>query len=185
MATPVRTNTNHHDASPLPDVLQFMQLLWALTHGLDSISKRMKFAIGITGPQRLALRVAGLRPGLSAGDLARVLHIHPSTLTGVLHRLSAQGLLARVADPNDRRRAVLRLTATGVRLNARSQGTVEAAVAQTLRDIGGRDQAATKRLLERLTLHLAPPTTPRRRRGVIRRGSPSSTRVSRAGRARR
>jgi hypothetical protein len=67
--------------SGLPDVLQFMQLLWAVVHGLERISKRMAGDIGVTGPQRLVLRVVGLFPGMSAGDLATVLHVHPSTLT--------------------------------------------------------------------------------------------------------
>ena len=77
-------------ALELPDVLQFMQLLWAVVHGLEKTSKKMRGAIGVTGPQRLVLRVVGLFPGLSAGDLANILHIHPSTLTGVLQRLVTQ-----------------------------------------------------------------------------------------------
>jgi DNA-binding MarR family transcriptional regulator len=40
--------------------------------------------VGVTGPQRLVLRVVGLFPGMSAGELATVLRVHPSTLTGVL-----------------------------------------------------------------------------------------------------
>src|ERR671914_825909 len=87
--------------SDLPDVLQFMQLLWAVVHGLERTSKRMTHDIGVTGPQRLVLRVAGLFPGLSAGDLATILHVHPSTLTGVLQRLVDQGLLVRLDDPRD------------------------------------------------------------------------------------
>ena len=58
--------------------------------------------IGVTGPQRLVMRVAGLYPGLSAGDLAAILHVHPSTLTGVLRRLVIQRLLVRQHDPRDR-----------------------------------------------------------------------------------
>jgi DNA-binding MarR family transcriptional regulator len=140
----------------LPDVLQFMQLLWAVAHGLERASKRMTGDIGVTGPQRLVLRVAGLRPGLSAGDLAATLHVHPSTLTGVLQRLVGQRLLARQDDPRDRRRAVLRLTARGSRINAIGRGTVEAAVAEALTGVNARDRAATRRVLERLAAHLQP-----------------------------
>jgi DNA-binding MarR family transcriptional regulator len=138
----------------LPDVLQFMQLLWAVVHGLDKTSKRMTGEIGVTGPQRLVLRVVGLFPGVSAGDLATTLHVHPSTLTGVLQRLVAHGLLARIEDPRDRRRAVLYLTAHGARANAVGRGTVEAAVAAALADVNARDRAATRRVLERLARHL-------------------------------
>jgi DNA-binding MarR family transcriptional regulator len=147
-------------APALPDVLQFMQLLWAVVHGLERTSKRMAAEIGVTGPQRLVLRVVGLCPGLSAGDLAMILHVHPSTLTGVIQRLAAQRLLTRAADARDRRRAVLRLTRRGARANALRHGTVERAVAEALDGISRGDRAATRRVLERLARHLAPPGGP-------------------------
>jgi DNA-binding MarR family transcriptional regulator len=142
----------------LPDVLQFMQLLWAVVHGFETTSKRMTSDMGVTGPQRLVLRVVGLFPGMSAGDLAAVLHVHPSTLTGVLQRLAAQRLLRRVDDPRDRRRAMLRLTARGVRVNTTRQGTIEAAVGEALDDVTVHDRTATRRVLERLAECLEPPS---------------------------
>src|ERR687890_2367311 len=105
MTTPPTREREQTDLQ-LPDVLEFMQLLWAVVHGLEKTSKKMNEAIGVTGPQRLVLRVVGLFPGLSAGDLAAILHVHPSTLTGVLQRLVAQRWLKRVGDCQDRRRAV-------------------------------------------------------------------------------
>jgi DNA-binding MarR family transcriptional regulator len=137
-----------------------MRLLWAVVHGLQRVSKRMTGDIGVTGPQRLVLRVVGLFPGMSAGDLATVLHVHPSTLTGVLQRLAAQHLLARSDDPADRRRAVLRLTKRGSRVNAARHGTVETAIAQALDGTSDRDRLATKRVLERLAAHLDFTATP-------------------------
>ena len=138
----------------LPDVLKFMQLLWAVVHGVERTSKRMAGEIGVTGPQRLVLRVVGLSPGISAGDLAAELHVHPSTLTGVIQRLVGQRLLARTSDPGDRRRAVLCLTARGARVNAVRQGTVEAAIADALDGVSDRDRAATRRVLDRLAAQL-------------------------------
>ena len=165
---------------PLPDVLQFLQQLWAVAHALAKVSKHMTGAIGVTGPQRLALRVVGLCPGMSAGDLADVLHVHPSTLTGVLQRLRSQRLLTRVDDPADRRRAVLRLTARGARVNALTGGTVESLVEQALTGISPRDRAAMRRVLHRLAQSLDPPSTgkpgsparprPRRHHAGERRG---------------
>jgi DNA-binding MarR family transcriptional regulator len=175
MASHLAAADGPHDITDLPDVLQFMQLLWAVVHGLERTSKRMIHEIGVTGPQRLVLRVVGLYPGLSAGDLAAVLHVHPSTLTGVLQRLMTQRLLARSDAPEDRRRAVLRLTALGSRVNAISQGTVESAIADALDGVSARDRAATRRVLERLFAHLGPEsagaaTEAARRRRATRHG---------------
>jgi MarR family transcriptional regulator, organic hydroperoxide resistance regulator len=154
----------------LPDVLQFMQLLWAVVHGLERTSKRMTVEIGVTGPQRLVLRVVGLFPGLSAGDLATILHVHPSTLTGVLKRLIDQRLLGRQDDPVDRRRAVLHLTAEGTRANAARAGTVEQAIARALAGVSARDRQATRRVLDHLAQSLdggapAARSSPKRRAG--------------------
>lgn len=142
------------DRHVLPDVLQFMQLLWAVVHGLDQTSKRMRSRIGVTGPQRLVLRVVGLFPGLSAGDLATILHVHPSTLTGVIQRVVTQGLLVRADDPRDRRRAILRLTERGGRVNAARRATVESSVAEALDGVSKQDREAARRVLERLAQHL-------------------------------
>ena len=143
-------NRRPDPAPALPEVLAFMQLLWAVVHGMESRSKRMAASLGITGPQRLVLRVIGLYPGLSAGALAAVLHVHPSTLTGILARLVRQDLIARVHDRADRRRAMLRLTAKGARVNRRRGGTVEAGVARALLGISAADRRATRRVLAHL-----------------------------------
>ena len=65
----------------LDETLEFLQALWALDHGLQTVSKRMKGELGLTGLQRLVLRILGRNPRLSAGELSRTLHLHPSTLT--------------------------------------------------------------------------------------------------------
>ena len=112
--------------------LEFMRILWALTHELHAASKRMRSSLGVTGPQRIVIRILGRAPDLSAGALAELLQLHPSTLTGVLKRLEDRGLITRASDPADARRAVLRLTAAGRRVDRGSKHTVEAAVARAL-----------------------------------------------------
>ena len=138
----------------LPDVLEFLQVLWAVVHGLDTTSKRMALEIGVTGPQRMVLRVTGLFPGVSAGELAAILRLHPSTMTGVLQRLVSDGLLVRVHDRADRRRAVLRLTPKGARVNRLTGGTVEATVSRALAGVPNGERRVTTRVLARLARHL-------------------------------
>ena len=123
------------DDPPRPSlgrVLEFMRLVWALDHSLQKTSKRMKLRLGVTGPQRLVIRVVARFPGIPLGRLAELLHVHPSTLTGVVKRLEQQGLLSRRIDGRDRRRVLLGLTRKGMRLDTESEGTVETAVRAAL-----------------------------------------------------
>lgn len=149
-----RATYGQADHSRLPDVLEFMQTLWAMVHGLERISKRMANTIGITGPQRLTLRVIGLFPGISAGELADILRIHPSTLTGILQRLATRGLIVRAAGAGDRRLALLRLTPAGLRANRNSRGTAEAVIAAALRGCNGREVGVARRVLARVSAQL-------------------------------
>ena len=161
------SSTPHH--RPLTDVLEFMQLLWALVHALERTSKRMNRKFGVTGPQRLVLRVVGLMPGVSAGRLAAILHVHPSTLTGVLRRLVGQRMITRVAASGDRRRAMLYLAARGEQVNKLTEGTVEGEVRRALRTISPRDRAAAHRVLTLLADHLGETPRPRAARADARK----------------
>ena len=117
---------------PLGAVLDFMRILWALDHALQSASKRMEVSFGLTGPQRLVVRIVGRFPGIAAGRVAGILHVHPSTLTGILTRLEARGMLQRRPDPRDARRALFVLTAKGRKVDTIRTGTVEQAVRRVL-----------------------------------------------------
>jgi DNA-binding MarR family transcriptional regulator len=126
-----------------------MRLLWSIEHGLQRVSKRMEAEIGITGPQRLVLRIVGQFPGLSAGEVADIVRLHPSTLTGILRRLVDRGLLERKRDPGDGRRARLRLKRRAQVHTHVAPGTVEMAVTEVLRRVGaGKVRAARQVLLE-------------------------------------
>jgi DNA-binding MarR family transcriptional regulator len=133
-----------------------MQRLWNLAHALEVASKRMARTLGVTGPQRLVLRVVGLNPTITAHAIASTLGMHPSTLSGILARLEQRRLIARVADPNDRRRARFTLTPLGRRIDAERKGTVEAAVRRTLARADG-DVRATLSTLEVLAAELQRP----------------------------
>jgi len=172
---------------PLGEVLDFMRLIWAIDQALQRTSKRMERTLGVTGPQRLVLRIVGRFPGVSAGDLARLLHVHPSTLTGVLARLERSDLLARRTDRYDARRSLLKLTNKGRQFDVATEGTVEAAVARALAQLTRPQLEATRVVLQTVTESLmkppiaeletttlrAPTTVRRRRRGPGKGRKPS------------
>ena len=73
-------------------------------------------AVGM-GPQRYqALLAIKAKPGdalVSVGELAELLLIKPNTAAELVNRLESAGLIERVRDPADRRRALLSLTLAG------------------------------------------------------------------------
>ncbi|RKG82710.1 MarR family transcriptional regulator [Corallococcus sp. CA049B] len=138
----------------LGEVLEFMRLLWAVDHGLQSTSKRMESTLGLTGPQRLVIRLVGRFPGITAGTLANILHVHPSTLTGVLKRLEKRGLLERKSDPLDGRKALFALTDSGRALDIPSEGTVESAVQRVLARLARDRIVVTQDVLKALAEEL-------------------------------
>lgn len=128
-----------------------MRVLWLLDHALSRRSKIMKKQLGITGPQRLVLRVIGLGPEISPGALAKTLHLDKSTLTGVLARMERRRLIVRRPDPSDGRRAILTLTARGRALNEAHSETAEARVERVLR----RTPTAQRKAVEAMLVALA------------------------------
>jgi DNA-binding MarR family transcriptional regulator len=150
MPTPDPTSAKYR----LEPVLDFMRLLWSIEHGLQRMSKRMEGELGITGPQRLVLRVVGQFPGLAAGELADIVRLHPSTITGILKRLVARGLLERKPDPGDSRRARLRLKPAAVAFTRTSRGTVEKAVTQALHRVGATNVRAARKVLAEIAQRL-------------------------------
>ena len=132
---------------PLDPILDFMRLLWAIEHGLHSTSKRMGNRIGITGPQRLVLRIVTRFPGISAGELAHAIQLHPSTLTGVIQRLVAKKLVIRERDPRDTRFVRLRVAKRARRFTVLSRGTIEAAVQSALKGLPQSDVRSARRVL--------------------------------------
>ena len=138
----------------LPRVLNFMRALWGVAHGLQAASKRMHRAVGLTGPQRIVVRIVGRFPDVSAGRLAEILHLHPSTLTGILTRLEEQGTLTRKSDARDGRKALFALTAKGRKHDAKRPGTVEAIVESVAAEFSTEEVETARRVLDALALAL-------------------------------
>jgi DNA-binding MarR family transcriptional regulator len=149
----------------LDEALRVMRVVWSLEHAVQSTSKRMERSIGVTGPQRLAMRVVGTLPGITPAELARTLHLDPSTVSGVLRRLVGKKLMARDSDPADRRQVRLRLTTRGEKLNRPSRiGTLESAIRAILATFPDAKIRSAVEVIERLSAELS--STPGRRARV-------------------
>ena len=123
----------------MPGVLNFMRLLRAVDHGLHRRSKQMAATLSVTGPQRLVIRLAARYPPATAGELAQMLHVHPSTLTGVLQRpRGPRDPAARAGIERRPPRARFRVTPRGRKIDVLRTGTAEALVTRRSRRWRGR-----------------------------------------------
>ncbi|ATQ43968.1 MarR family winged helix-turn-helix transcriptional regulator [Caulobacter mirabilis] len=77
--------------------------------------------LGLTYPQYLVMLVLWEDDGVSLGEIGRRLHLDSGTLTPLLKRLEAAGLVARRRSDEDERVVVISLTAAGRALKAQAE----------------------------------------------------------------
>lgn len=93
---------------------------------------------GLTEQQWRVIRVLAEYKRLDAGELARRSLLLAPSLTRILQFLESEGLVRRLADEGDQRRAFLTLTAKGVRLFDSIAPASEAKYADMERSFGSR-----------------------------------------------
>jgi len=158
-------------AFPLGPALDFLQHLWELNHAMERVSLHMDRTLGVTAQQRLFIRCLGKYPGMTAGQLATVLHLDPGTVSAALRRLEQKGLVSKRRDPRDHRRVALGLTPKGRALDHPAPATVEYAVERLLAQLGRAQVDSVKGVLRQLSADL----TAALAAGVSRTGTRSRT----------
>lgn len=95
--------------------------LYSTSLAMTRLYKPLLDELGLTYPQYLALLVLWEQDGVTVSELGDRLSLDSGTLTPLLKRLEAAGLLSRLRDAADERRVLIRLTADGRKLKARAQ----------------------------------------------------------------
>ncbi len=95
-------------------------------------------------------RLAEVGP-LSQNHLGRATAMDAATIKGVVDRLARLGYVATTADPDDRRRLTVTLTAAGTALFADRTATALQVSDQTLAPLTGTERQGLLDLLSRLT----------------------------------
>ena len=114
-----------HKLSPDQALLLDNQLCFALystSLAMTRLYKPLLDELGLTYPQYLAMLVLWERDGLMVSELGERLYLDSGTLTPLLKRLEACGLIARIRDVQDERRVHITLTPAGRKLKARAAG---------------------------------------------------------------
>lgn len=102
--------------------------LYSATNLTTRLYRPLLEPLGLTYPQYLAMLALWERAPRSVGELGEALGLDSGTLTPLLKRLEAGGLVTRRRDVRDERRVLVGLTPAGAELRARA-----AAIPETLR----------------------------------------------------
>ena len=99
---------------------QFCFALYSTSLAMTKIYKPILDAIHLTYPQYLVMLVLWEEDGLTVSEIGERLFLDSGTLTPLLKRLEATGLLARLRDTEDERRVRIKLTAAGNSLRVKA-----------------------------------------------------------------
>lgn len=94
--------------------------LYSASLAMTKLYKPLLDDLGLTYPQYLAMLVLWERDGLMVSELGERLFLDSGTLTPLLKRLEAAGLVSRIRDVDDERRVHITLTGAGRKLKARA-----------------------------------------------------------------
>ncbi|AMO22910.1 MarR family transcriptional regulator [Ramlibacter solisilvae] len=95
--------------------------LYSASLAMTKLYKPLLDELGLTYPQYLAMLALWECDELTVSELGERLSLDSGTLTPLLKRLEAAGLVARTRDAQDERRVHISLTAAGRRLKARAR----------------------------------------------------------------
>ena len=87
--------------------------LYSATHAMQRVYQPMLAPLGLTYPQYLVLSCLWDQDGRTVGELGRMLELESNTLTPLLKRMEAQGLLTRARSTTDERQVQITLTDKG------------------------------------------------------------------------
>ena len=130
-------NARTGDALKLDNQLCFA--VYAAAHAFNATYKPLLEPLGLTYPQYLVMLVLWQEDGVTVSAIGSRLGLDSGTLTPLLKRLEAAGLLNRLRDAADERQVRITLTAAGRALRQKAKGIPQelfCASGLTLRDLG-------------------------------------------------
>ncbi len=137
---------------PLALDRQLCFALYSTSLAVTKLYKPLLDPLGLTYPQYLVMLVLWEQDRLAVSALGERLQLDSGTLSPLLKRLEAGGLLARQRDEADERRVLVHLTPQGRRLKARAASIPERLVCamgcglDELSDLTGRVQTLRAQL---------------------------------------
>lgn len=141
---------------PVPLDDQLCYAVYSAGMAIQRLYKPLLDRLGLTYPQYLVLNVLWAEDGQTVGGIAEQLALESSTLTPLLKRLEAAGLVGRSRNPANERQVLVSLTdkGRGMRPDAGCLGNaLLTGSGQTVAELGALNQS-TRQLRDALYGHI-------------------------------
>jgi len=99
-----------------PSETRVLAAIRRIVHAVDSHSKDLERVLGITLPQLVVLRAIRTLGEVTSGRISAAASLSPATVTTILDKLEARGLVVRYRNAEDRRVVHSKLTERGAQM---------------------------------------------------------------------
>lgn len=127
----------------------FLQLSNAGRLAVRFLSQRVS-GLNITPVQAMVLGFLNDEDRITSGELGKKADLDSATLTGILDRLEAAGLIERKGNPNDRRAIQIHLTEKGRKTADDAVRTIKAANVDFLKGLTESEKQELMRLIGKI-----------------------------------
>src|SRR5215468_2493184 len=103
--------------------------IYSTAHAFNRVYKPLLDQLGLTYPQYLVMLVLWERDGLAVKEIGERLFLDSGTLTPLLKRLEAAGLVKRSRSTEDERQVLIALTAQGQALKDKARSVPQSILA--------------------------------------------------------
>lgn len=119
--------------------------VYSASHAFNRVYQPLLAELGLTYPQFIAMILLWERDSQTVGELGQKLFLQSNTLTPMLKRLEALGLVTRSRDSADERQVRVKLTRAGRELRLRASDIV-----RRVRDATGLEEKQVQQLVKEI-----------------------------------
>ncbi|WP_133130191.1 bifunctional helix-turn-helix transcriptional regulator/GNAT family N-acetyltransferase [Legionella yabuuchiae] len=151
-APTTKTNCANNQFGTTEDFYLFriLQSLRQNIRAIEQYSYKLSSQYHITAPQLICLTAIRDHGAIPVAEVARRVHLSPSTVVGIFNRLEKKGLIARHPHEHDKRRTVITLTDVGRALIQKAPQPLQEQLANSFGKLSETEQLSIVTALEKV-----------------------------------
>lgn len=122
-------NTKTDTSPPVDELLCFA--IYSTSLAMSKVYRPLLAKLGVTYPQYLVLLVLWNQDEMTVSEIGHHLFLDSATLTPLLKRMEAAGLILRVRSTRDERQVIVSLTPAGKKLQGEANGIMASVLCAT------------------------------------------------------